>query len=231
MENCQPGLLRLNGDPQVLFCSSESLANELHGTIVGRADVQRRVAKSAHEARLIAINEHPVLVLIDREFPNAAKLIEGLREEPMTRTTSIVIVARGEMRSSELGLLEGGANRILRLPVTAEWDDRLSRLIQVPRRRDVRIPAQVRFQTSMGGGERVAGTVLNVSESGLLVECVGPFSVGMRAEISFRLPNQYSVAGTARVVRNHGDDRFGLEFLRIPKSAIAEINRFAGGDD
>ena len=134
------------------------------------------------------------------------------------------------MRSSELGLLEGGANRILRLPVTPEWDDRLSRLIQVPRRRDVRIPAQVRFQTSMGGGERVTGTVLNLSESGLLVECAGPFQVGMRAEISFRLPNQYSVAATARVVRSHGADPFGLEFLRIPKAAISKINTFTGDD-
>jgi len=215
----------------VLICSSESIADELHGTIVGRTDVQRRLAKSAHEGRLIAVNQRPVLVLIDREFPNASQLIADLRRDPTTRTISIVIVARGEMRSSELGLLEGGANRILRLPVTPEWDARLSRLIEVPKRRDVRIPAQVRFQTSMGGGERVTGTVLNLSESGLLVECAGPFQVGMRAEISFRLPNQYSVAATARVVRSHGANRFGLEFLRIPKAAISEIASFSGQKD
>ena len=63
---------------------------------------------------------------------------------------------------------------------------------------------------------------------GLLVECAGPFRVGMRAEISFRLPSHYSVAATARVVRRHGADRFGMEFLRIPKSAISEIHRFTG---
>jgi len=81
--------------PVVLFCSSESLAKELHETIVGRADVKRRIAKSAHEGRLIAINEKPVLVLVDREFPKAAQLIADLRREPTTRTISIVVVARG----------------------------------------------------------------------------------------------------------------------------------------
>ena len=205
------------------------MAKELQETIVGRSDVRRRLAKSTHEARLIATNERPVLVLIDREFPNAAQLIADLRSEPTTRTVSIVIVARGEMRSSELGFLEGGANRILRLPVTPEWNDRFGRLIQVPKRRDVRMPAQVRFQTSMGGGERLTGTVLNLSESGLLVECTGQFQVGMRAEVSFRLPSEYTVAATARVVRSHGTNGFGLEFLRVPGAAVSEINSFTDG--
>src|SRR5687767_10911958 len=125
--------------PAVLFATTKPLlAEELQGTVLGRLGVERYSAQGLEEAQMMALAAPPELVLVDRDLPRAEELILRLRADDATRDLSLAVFARGEFEPSEVALLEAGANALLRLPVDAEWDQRLVKLMSVPLRRDAR---------------------------------------------------------------------------------------------
>src|SRR5574341_2114943 len=111
----------------VLICAGEAVVEQLAASAVWREGLERQVASSADQAMVMASAAKPVLVVVDRDLPRAEYLVEKLRAGPGTQRASIVIVAAGDHQSTELGLLTAGANTVLRLPPTAEWDERIQR--------------------------------------------------------------------------------------------------------
>src|SRR2546425_466775 len=89
----------------------------------------------------------------------------------MPSDASMVALARGDFDSSEIELIQAGVNAILRLPPDPDWDDRLARLMHVPRRRNVHVPVHLVVQESYDSTEQVVPVVaLNLSVNGMLVE-------------------------------------------------------------
>ena len=112
-----------------LICTQKDLGVDLGQTLLWRNGVERQVVGHQEEALLVAMAARPQLVVVDRDLPGAGRLVTGLREDPLTRQLSIVVVARGDFDPAEVELLEAGANAILRIPAGPEWNDRLQRLI------------------------------------------------------------------------------------------------------
>jgi CheY-like chemotaxis protein len=203
--------------PVVLICSPAPLDDDLGGTVLAREDVLRHLVHAADEVVRRAVEVKPDLILLDRDMPTADRLVLALRRESGTRKTSIVVIARGEMDPVEVELLEAGANAILRLPVAPEWDERLERLMQVPIRRDVRLPVSLEVEARSGSGvETAAGTALNLSISGMLIDSTYGLSNGDDVDFTFQVPGSDAVIrGTGRVVRHAGRTQFGVEFYGL----------------
>src|SRR5688572_22564548 len=156
---------------RALICSEDDLGDELADTVLGRAGGVRHVARRIEDARTLALAARPAIVMVDRDLPRADQLVAALREDRSTRGLSIAVVARGDFDEAELGLLEAGANAILRLPAGPDWDTRLNRLMAIPQRRQARFP--VSFSVLAAGPlfrEPVPATGLNLSENGMLLE-------------------------------------------------------------
>jgi hypothetical protein len=199
-------------------------AEDLGKTLLWRRDVNRQVVTALGAARA-AIRERPSLVLLERDVPWAAEFIREVREDDATKATSIAVSAPGEVDPVEMDLLASGANAVLRLPVTRDWDKRLARLLQVPPRQAVRVPVFVEVEAE-GATRTTLGTSVNLSESGVLIQAQA-LDLGSELAFAFRLPGAAEpVRGRARVVRMAADDGFGLEFSEISGESLQVIRAF-----
>jgi len=222
--------------PTVLIGSESSFDDELVQTVLSREDVVRHWVQSADEVLEAASLLKPDLILLDRDMPDADRGVAGLRRDRGTRRTSIVIIARGELDPVEVELLEAGANAILRLPVTPEWDERLERLMEVPVRRETRLAVNFEVEARTGSGvESASATALNLSTSGMLIDSAFPLHIGDDVDFQFSLPGiDTPVKGCGRVVRQAGRTQFGVEFYGLEgdgPQVLAAWTASSGGAD
>jgi hypothetical protein len=125
-------------------------------------------------------------------------------------------------------LLEAGANAILRLPPGPDWDDRIIRLIDVPVRREARLPVEFGVDAlGTGVAERFPAQALNLSRSGILIETSAELGIGDELELEFPLDGE-TVMGRGRVVRHGAPHHFGVQFAPLPDWAAQRIERFVG---
>jgi hypothetical protein len=213
--------------PSVLICAPDPLTDELLGTLIGRDDVQRRLANRFQEAIVMAVADRPDLVVVDSVFSQSDRLVEDLRLEASTASVSIVVIARdGD------GAREGryaGANAVLRPPAGPEWDERLSPLLLVPTRRAQRLSVELPFQATTSGPP-MRGTVLNVSETGALVETDA--APALHSEIAFEIrlrDRSEPVLGHGQVVRHAGPHRSGVRFGTLEADGLARVRRMIRG--
>jgi DNA-binding response OmpR family regulator len=211
----------------VLICTPGALEDELKDTILWRDDVQRQIVRGLAEA-LAATLARPSLLVVDGALGQAEHLITAVRANPDTRTVSIVLIARGDFDPDEVRFIEAGANAILRLPVSPEWDERLSVLMAVPPRRDSRLAVQLQIEADAGTGIRaLAGTVLNLSENGMLVETDIPLTLGSDIDFKIHLRDiPQPLVGCGQVVRQAGGNRSGVRFYGLEGDGPDRVRRF-----
>jgi DNA-binding response OmpR family regulator len=215
-----------------LILAPEPLDEELATTALWRKNVERYPVASLQEARTVAEGGRPDIVVVDERVQDAVRVIGLLRQEPQTRGVSIVVLARGDFDTSELGLLEAGANAILRLPPGPDWDDRLERLLHVPLRRASRFAVHVQNDSALEvAGQIVPATAVNLSVNGMLVESSHKFGIGDDVQFAFHLPEVGGVvAGSGTVVRHTGSPgQFGLELTHVEGDGRVRIKQFVEG--
>jgi DNA-binding response OmpR family regulator len=210
--------------PVVLVCTPSPMDRTLVPTILQRDGVERHHVGRLEEALTMAVASRPDLVLIDRELPRAGDLVSALRREPATRGCSVAVLAPGDFEPSEIELLEAGANAILRLPASPEWDERLIRLLSVPMRREARIPVQFAVQATHHSGE-IVGIALNLSAHGMLMQSPVPLNVTDVLTFVLELPD-FAVPGKGRIVRQTTNAQYGISFESMDAAAHDEILRY-----
>jgi DNA-binding response OmpR family regulator len=215
--------------PAVLICSHGDVEKDLAGTLLWRDDMERKVVIKMDEALMLAVAAKPRLVVIDRDLPWAARVVTALREDASTRGLSVVVIARGDFDPAEVELLECGANAILRLPASPEWNERLQRLLAVPARKEARFPVSFAVEASNGAGSPANAQALNLSANGILIETAAALGMQDEVHLQFRLPPAPdSVQVEAQVVRQAAPTQFGLEFRRVGAEVARRIQRFLG---
>jgi DNA-binding response OmpR family regulator len=215
--------------PEILICAGASVVRDLEASPVHRDGFTRHVVGTAEAGILTAVKVKPALVVIDRDLARAETLVTQLRNRAETRSCAIVIVAPGDMNSEELGLLQAGANALLRLPPDPEWDTRIEQLLKVPTRKETRVPVSLTFETRFRT-ERVPGRVLNLSPTGMLVECTATLSVGSQVSFMFEMSgfetSTGEVVGRGRVVREAGRNHYAVLFTSIDEIGRELLRRF-----
>jgi hypothetical protein len=212
---------------KVVICSEERLDEILEDTALWRDDVQRVKTQGGSMVSSL-VREHAAdLLVVHRDVAGAVELVRTLRRAPETRRLSMVVVAPEDFNPLDVELLEVGANAILRLPPSPEWDERLTRLMSVPVRRAVRFPVQFEVLAQSGGVETLAAHALNLSVSGMLIESPRPLRVGEDLDFQFRLPDHDEVIrGCARVMRVAGPRRYGIEFYGLEGGGTSLVQLF-----
>jgi hypothetical protein len=214
--------------PIVVLCLPAEIEAELSVTAMVRDDVTRHSTRTLDEARNLVAETRPQLLLLWHEIPGAAAFVQGLRRDVATRRLSIAIVAGEDFDPAEVELLEAGANATLRLPVSPDWDDRLSRLVAVPMRKDVRIPAQFELEARAGiGVEQVPVLMVNLSVTGMRIEAGYALGLGDDIDFRFLLPgDDVAVSGAGRVVRQAGKNQYGVEFYGLEGDGAERIQAY-----
>jgi DNA-binding response OmpR family regulator len=212
-----------------LILAPAPLDDELFTTVLWRKNVERYPVVSFQDARTLAGGGRPDIVVVDQRLLDAAGVVRRLRQDQATRGVSIVVLARGDFDTSEVGLLEAGANAILRLPPGPDWDDRLERLLHVPLRRASRFAVHVQNESALEvAGQIIPATALNLSVNGMLVESAQKFQIGDDVQFAFHLPEVGGVvAGSGTVVRHTGTPgQFALELTHVEGDGRVRIKQF-----
>jgi hypothetical protein len=91
----------------------------------------------------------------------------------------------------------------------------------------IRVPVDLQFEgCTVLDFATANGTILNLSERGMLIECDRPLALGTNVDFSFHVPAAQSmVAGHGRIVRLAGAARFGVEFHDLAPAAIEQMAR------
>ncbi len=215
----------------VLICSELPLDDHLAGTIVGGEDVQRESVSSAEAASKRLAQGDVSLVVIQRDLAGAVPLVRSMRRQSSTRRLSVVIVAPEEFDHDEVELLEAGANAILRIPATPEWDERLTRLMTIPVRMQIRCPVNLEILAQASATvETISASVVNLSVSGMLIESNQPLRIGEDLDFHFAIPGEEAaVRGCGRVVRLAGRNRYGVEFYGLEGDGIERLQAHLEG--
>ncbi len=168
-----------------------------------------------------------------------AELIRQVRASPLTRRISILaLLPSGEAPEAEEGLLLAGANAALRRPLDSslleQW---IVKLLQVPRRTDVRVPVRghvVGMPRAAAG--RFYGLSRNLSLNGLLVACPEELAPEHDVELEVHLEGPYPrLRALGRIVRQAGEVAwpyrgYGIEFLLVPPESQETIANLVAGE-
>jgi len=216
--------------PAVLIFGTSELGPALDGTVLRRQEYERHFAESLERGLQIAKARKPALVILDRDFDQAAAVVKAIRQDRATRPCSLAVVARGEFQSVELELLELGANAVLRLPGDEEWDRRLASLLEVNARREARVPIHIQLQATLGPEDPFTAETVNISETGMLVHSATPLELGREVDFALHLPRTAGlVSGRARVVRFGVPGEFGLQFFDLDEDVLGRLRSFLQG--
>ena len=213
----------------VLICSTRSLDRELQGTVLFRSGVDRELVRSAAEVQSRLNSGRISLLCIHRQVTGIENLIRTLRKSPTLKRISIVVFSEDDFDPSEVEVLEAGANAILRLPPGDDFDDRVGKLMEVPSRRDVRIPVRLQVAATSGFGATVPVLALNLSSTGILVESNHPLNMGDEVSVAFRFEESGEIfSATAHITRTAGPNRYGATFETIARGETALKTFLAG---
>lgn len=214
---------------KVLACAPEATVLEIAESPLWREEFQRESVANAAQAISAAVSFRPNLILIDRELPSAEFLLRHLRSKDETRQSSIVVLSRGEQLFEELGLLDAGANAVLRLPPSPEWDGRVEPLLAVPTRKQTRMTVALTFVAEAKPTD-ARGKVVNLSTTGMLVDCASALKMGSEVRFRLELPgfetSTGEVKGHTRVLRLAGPGSYGLNFLSFDEGDSELIRRY-----
>jgi hypothetical protein len=215
----------------VVIFSASALSADLHGTILGRKDMERWNASTAAEANALLLAERPDLLVVDARSPDAEKLVAVMRANPVTRPMSIAVVAAGDFDPSDLRFIVAGANAILRPPAGLEWDERLETLLHVPPRREARLAVLAQYQMAIYDAvQSVGGTALNVSENGMLLESDVPLPAGADLDLRIYLGDgrPTPLVGCGQLVRHEAARRSGVRFYGLEHDGMSRLRHFVG---
>jgi len=212
--------------PSVLICATDPLSEELGGTLVWRDDMTRQLASRFQDALVAAVAERPDLIVVDSGLPDAERLVADLRLEAATATVPIAVIASAHERS-EARFQNAGANAVLRRPADPDWDEKLGPLLLISGRRATRIPVELEVLASAGeAAPKLRGTVLNVSETGMLVEA--DIALPLDVDLQFRIrwdDRLDPVVGKARVVRSDGHHCRGVRFIKLEGDGLVRLRQ------
>ena len=213
----------------VVICANRSLDKELQGTVLFRSGIERENVRSVGEVQTRLNAGRVALLCLHKNVSGIETLVRNLRKSNTLKRVSIVVFSEDDFDPSEVELLEAGVNAILRLPPGDDFNDRVGKLIEVPFRRDVRIPVRLQVSASSGFGATVPVLGLNLSATGILVESNHPLNMGDEVNIAFRFEESGEIfSATAHITRTAGPNKYGATFESISRGE-SELKTFLAG--
>jgi hypothetical protein len=224
--------------PKVLIVAGPELTAKLERTVVWRSDVERLFAADLAGAFSAACEALPKLVILNgAPQEEVEELLRRFRNDGLTRKMSLAVLKDSATVPEVEALRRAGANVVFAgdaLPYL--WDAWLEELLEVPRRRVVRVALRLDVWSRLDpSAEPLLGSIVDISVKGMLLETAEAIEVGTKLDLSFRLPGDpVDLRVVAQVIRQEegedGRSRAGVEFLILRQAVRDRIRAFVEGE-
>jgi CheY-like chemotaxis protein len=203
---------------------------ERNNTVFGRGSISVFPAVTS-EAILNLHGTHQADLIItdfDLPFMNAAKLCSLIRNDANLKKVSIIVVCNAT-DAILAQCRELGANAVI--PKPAGMDvlfAKMSELLVVPHRKDIRVLQQMSVKSTEGGTTFPARS-LNISISGMLIETDRTFKKGDKLTCTFKIAHNEIVVECLvmrRVMAATGPHRYGIKFMNCTTKSLVMIDLF-----
>ena len=223
---------------KVLLVDDIRLFLEIEQTLLNRPDITIFTATSGEEALAIHERENVDVILLDLLMPgmDGEKVCQYIRADKKLKGVSIIMVTTSTSPEDIERCIKAGANDYIVKPINpTELLTKFQRYVNVAQRWDLRILARMDVAgTDNDNVGSFMGNTVNLSSSGVLVECTQNLDVGDAVSCSFSLPgNTTTITSTGEVVRtkeiNHTQSRimrYGIRFLDIGEEEKNMIESF-----
>jgi len=220
--------------PKVLIVAPKDLTPELGRTVLWRSDIERLFAADLDSGLCLARSVLPNLIVLDGVDSEGTRMfLLAIRADSAARKISLAVLGRTSSAQDEEALRRSGANLVLSGQVDPFlWDTRLEELLNVPTRRELRLPLQFQVWSRFAPNEPpLEALALNISVRGMLVETSEPLEVGTKLDLTFTLPGQEApLRAVGQVIRealpHEGRSRSGIEFLILRGDARSRVVNF-----
>jgi DNA-binding response OmpR family regulator len=192
------------------------------------------LADSASSAFQCADERRPTIVIADMHLPDmgGSEICRRFKTHPHWGNPFVVLLARPDSPADHAAAVRAGADEVLFKPL-----ERDSLIASVRRLTDFSTPrglprAQIEEPIEITArGQRIAGTVRNVSRGGIFVDAPVHFNRAEEVSLSFRLGStNRNVSPTAQVVwsnpSGNGRDCIGMRFLEIDAQTITNLDHY-----
>jgi len=193
-------------------------------------------ADSGDEAMDLHRKEKADVIVLGHDLPDMTPLdfCKQVRADEELKDVSIIAGLKNTADMAVKRFSDAGANVCVKTPVdTEEFITALARLLSIPLRQAIRVMVKLKVEAKDGSDFTIASTV-NLSSTGMLIECENELEWGDRVEASFYLPaekgfNKMTVH--SMVVRNEkgrfeGLKGYGLEFTEFAEGSPAMIDKY-----
>jgi CheY-like chemotaxis protein len=220
---------------RILLVDSERSALERGKGFLDREIFHVMTATSGEEAMELHRREKFDVIVMDLDMPGPAgdEVCRAVKADPELGRALVLLATRLEAENEVERCRKAGADGHIRKPIDKQGlTQSLARLLGVSARQAIRILAKVRVEGRMGNSFFIANTV-DISMSGLLLECESEMSVGEAVETSFFMPGlggYNRVVASSEVMRvTRGDDgmwRCGARFTEFKEGSARLIGEF-----
>jgi len=218
---------------KIIIAESIKRALDQHETILGRGSLDIVSAGSSEEI-LDTLKFHKAdLIITDFTLPvmGGARLCTAIRRHATLKDVSIIMVCDSD-EAAQILCREARANAVVLKPVdTAELFSKISELLVVPLRQDMRSLLHVSVNSREGRNDFLCVSN-NISLSGLLLETEQALRKGDRLTCRAHLGHKDLVA-ECEVIRVEkiapGKLRYGVKFLNLDTKSLIIIEQFVKG--
>ena len=152
----------------------------------------------------------------------AIELFSEIREIPTNKTALVVAIVDGQNRVRDI--FAKGANFILYKPLSSEraaTSLRAARaLMRRERRREQRIPVHTSACMAYAGVDDVPATLLDLSETGIAIQCDRKLPPSCKVYFQFNLPGHVStVRLSGQIMWQDSTGRIGIRFADVPQAS------------
>ncbi len=212
---------------QILVVDDDRPTCELICEILRSAGMEANSVTDSAEAaeRLQREKFHAVFLDMRMPPPDGLELARQVRASRVNASTVIVMISGEQDRTLMRRAFEAGVEIFLFKPIERNKLLRLIRAAEGPIERERRRFARVRLccRVSMeAGNDRLAGTTLDLSLSGALVQSRHTFPLGTLVTVSLEVEaGKTPLRSGARVVRIVGTDCMGIQLENLgPKESL-----------
>lgn len=188
-------------------------------SFLDRAEFQLLTTKSSREALEIHRMERVSLILADLNMPDMPgdELALTIRKDPELKSVSIILIS-SQKRADIDRCAASGANDMITRPIEQKrLLDKVSRLLDIQRRKGIRVLIKAKVMGYFGQND-FYGLTHNISTSGLLLETEKVLAKGDIISCSFFIPDRERVQAEGVVVRSLKMERmfqYGVEFKQM----------------